>query len=160
MNEDMEPIVQAFLDDARRSQRKETTANMLNFFADLLALDRLPESGRAYVANVLRAVADDDARAALPTRKKPPGPSAVHIFAAFEKERAGSEVAPGEIHKRLAVRLGIKESTVARVVSQGRQQVRAALQRDIGPATDRDRTVAIYAQTLGLSPTSLELLLA
>ncbi|MGX7952435.1 hypothetical protein ACWPM1_07685 [Tsuneonella sp. HG249] len=162
MSEGWESVVASMLADDRRANSRKVSSATLTLLANLLDKNELPASGRAHVANVLRAVAEDDPEAILPKAKKPRGSQPVAIFAAVEREhclRGGLKGEKGDAQESVGRRHGLKRSTVSRMASQGRSVVKAKLQAEIEAGLDRARLLDEMAQTLSLNVSVIEDLL-
>lgn len=162
MSDGLEPGVAAMLDLTRRSDSREETKKTLVWLADLLDSNSLPAAGRAYVANLLRAVADEDFTALLPRAKKQPAPLSVTIYAEVEREKPNHERVK-DAHAAVGRRYGIKgmeASTVARIASEGRTSVKRVLRDTIAAGTvERDLIVEITAKRFGINKGVIEALL-
>lgn len=159
----MEPFVIATLDLDRKSASREQTKGTLLFLADLLDNGSLPPSGRAYVTDVLRAVAEEDFDAILPRAKKQSAPPSITIFAEVEREKP-KHVRVKDAHAAVGRRYGgiegIEASTVAKLASKGRTNVKKILRGWIAADTiKRDLLVEITAQRFGIHKGVIEALL-
>ena len=108
------------------NEKPEQARATLGLLASFLRFDRLPKSGRIYLADKLQAIADggDPTRILLPRNKKAPAVSPWTIFAEVLREDSRGWGDMAEIHKRVGDRYGIDASTVANLASKGRRSVR------------------------------------
>ena len=160
MSEDMEELVRGLLEDDRRANSRKVSSATLVLLANMLDRNALPKSGRAYVADVLRAVAEDDPEAILPKPKKSKGVQPVAIFSAVERERRLRQGTPvGQVHDLVGQRHGLEGSTVAKMASQGRRIVKAKVRESIDGGIDHGRAVETMARALAIHEGVIEALL-
>src|SRR5688572_14895017 len=97
--EGWEPIVAAMLADCRNN--RAATLGTLGLLADLLAKDILPESGRMFLADRLKTIAEGgDLNVLVPQAKKQRAEhSAIAILATVERERVKSGAGRGDMEK-------------------------------------------------------------
>lgn len=151
------------------SANRKETRSILGFFAALTRNGMLPESGRQYVADVLDALADDDAAAILPQERKPRGPSNLQVMVATEREREKRGGIYG-VYEALGPRFGSSKTakgadgltpgTVKKMASLGRTHVRSVIRENIERGADRSTLIRTMAEILGISSGALERILA
>jgi hypothetical protein len=160
VSEGLEPFVVAMLDLDRSSDSREQTKGTLLFLANLLASGSLPPSGRAYLADVIRAVAEEDFDAILPKVKKKPATPSVTIYAEVERERP-NHARVKDAHAAVGRRHGLEGPTVAKIASRGRTGFKGALRNFIeaGHPVERNQVVKMAAEKLRINTDVIEALL-
>jgi len=144
--EDWEPFVKALIEDARGNESK--TREMLCFLAKLIERGRLPSSGRAFVAKFLTTIAYGGNP--VPPGKKARGRySNLRILAAVEQLRA-KDTSPKDAHDRVGTQMKMKGSTVAKCASQGRQQIRQAVERNVRAGANRGKIIGMISDIYGI----------
>jgi hypothetical protein len=129
--EGWEAPVSAMIAGAEGSER--LMRSMCGLLAKLLDADRLPESGRAFVAELLRAI--ERGENPLPRKRKPKtGVAAHHVALRVAQEMVRLQPEHGDkerAYERVARQLALKTSTVRKMASIGRSQIRRELARHV-----------------------------
>jgi hypothetical protein len=111
--EGAENMVAALIDEDQRNRNPKLIRATLGILASLLRQDRLPQSGREFVAGILAKIArGDDPRSILPkNHHRVKGKNPVQVLSAVEiaKAKRGMQQADEDLYKSVGEKLGLKK---------------------------------------------------
>ena len=143
------------------NEKPEQARATLGILASLLRFDRLPKSGRIYLADKLQAIADggDPTRILLPRNKKAPAVDPRKLLAEVLQEDTRGWGDMAQIHKRVGDRNGLDAGTVANLASKRRRDVRQGFAVAINHGFSRTMVIDELARRLDQPAEIVEMLL-
>ena len=147
--EDLEPMVAEMIRGAV-GDNLESRCTM-KFLADLLRMDRLPKSGRDYVAAALENMANGIEP--FPKKSKTRSLNRMEILRAVEGEigkRRAAHGELGEIYEAVGRRFNIKGTVVAKYASEARAHIARTIDRHVAAGQDADRVINLAAKAANL----------
>ena len=149
---------------ATYGESPEDARSTLGIFALLLRQNSLPKAGRDFLANQLEAIAHGQNPGVLiPKRKRRKSRSDIQLLAEVEREKMKLGASHGDmdrVYNRVADRhKSLKASSLKKVCSQGRSQIRDAFRKAIDGGMGQDKALALFSNHLLLPVAAVKKLL-